>query len=76
MIAMSEHQKSRANWIIDKILLVVCGWLIVHTYGRVTEDISKVSSKIEAISSHMSALESRTSLLEYRADEQRETKRK
>lgn len=69
---MSEQGKSRANWILDKILLAVCGTLMVMTYNSINSSIAEVAAgvdrlndKMDHIGKEINAIERRTTVLEY-----------
>lgn len=55
---MSEQQKTRTNWIVDKILLGVAAFLLIKSYDSVTDSIEKFGDRI-------ADLEHRTKMIEY-----------
>lgn len=80
--AMSEQGKSRANWILDKILLAVCGTLMVMTYNGINGSIAEVAigvdrlnDKMDAYGKEVNAIERRTTVLEYQASHRTPDKR-
>ncbi len=59
---MSETQKNRANWIIDKVLIGVSAFLVIASYNS-------VNNSIEMFSRDINALKTTTSVLEYRVSQ-------
>ncbi len=61
MTAMSDEQKTRANWILDKALMGVAAVLLLQSYNNVTSAIKEFGGRI-------GELEHRTRMIEYRLD--------
>jgi len=59
MALMSEDRKSRANWVIDKVLLGLCAFLVLQSYKNINDSI-------EVFSKDINELKTTTRLLEYR----------
>ena len=63
-MAMSETQKNRANWIIDKILIGVSAFLVVMSYNNINRSIQEFSKDINDLKTTTRVLEYRVSQIE------------
>lgn len=63
-MAMSETQKNRANWIIDKILIGVSATLVVMSYNSINSSIQEFSKDINDLKTTTRVLEYRVSQIE------------
>lgn len=63
-MAMSETQKGRANWIIDKVLIGVSAFLVIASYNEINESLKGFSEDINELKSNTVLLEWRVRQIE------------
>lgn len=63
-MTMSEERKSRANWIIDKLLIGVSAFLVIASYNKVNESIERFATEISDLKTTTRVLEWRVANLE------------
>lgn len=80
---VSEGRKTRANWIIDKILLGICGVLLMLTYNNligkidgVAETVGAIEDKLDVLNDEHNAFDRRLLLLEYQQSQHENNKKK
>lgn len=79
---VSEDRKTRANWIIDKILLGICGVLLMLTYNNligkidgVADTVGAIEDKLDLLNKEHNAMDRRILLLEYQQQNERTRKK-